>query len=93
MSETAQVTEEGAAPEAVGAVLGRLMGEFAATAGVILTELGPRLGLWDGLAMGAATAETVAARSGAAVPYVREWLSPPTRSTGSYDAAVPSGRL
>jgi hypothetical protein len=74
MTETVQVTEAGAAPEAVGAVLGRLMGDFAGTAGVILTELGLRLGLWDALAAGAATAETVAERSGTAVPYVREWL-------------------
>jgi Rv2258c-like winged HTH domain len=74
MSETTQVTEAGAAPEAVDAVLGQLMGDFAATAGVILTGLGLRLGLWDALAAGPATAETVAERAGAAVPYVREWL-------------------
>jgi SAM-dependent methyltransferase len=74
MSETAQVTEAAAAPEAVGAVLGQLMGDFAGAGGVILTELGLRLGLWDALATGPATAETVAERAGAAVPYVREWL-------------------
>jgi SAM-dependent methyltransferase len=74
MSETAQLTETAAAPEAVGAVLGQLMGDFAGAGGVILTELGLRLGLWDALAAGPATAETVAERAGAAVPYVREWL-------------------
>ena len=60
--------------EAVGAVLGQLMGDFAGRPGVILTALGLRLGLWDALAAGPATAETVAERAGAAVPYVREWL-------------------
>lgn len=79
-AEMAQATEmEGAmdaeaAAEATGAVLVRLMGDFAATAGVVLTELGMRLGLWDVLAGGPATAGTVAERAGAALPYVREWL-------------------
>ena len=61
-------------PDPVGAVLGQLMGDFAATAGVVLTALGRRLGLWDALAAGAAPAEVVAERAGAALPYVREWL-------------------
>ena len=90
MSETAQMTEAGAAPEAVGAVLGQLMGDFAATAGVILTELGLRLGLWDALAAGAATAETVAERAGAAVPYVREWLR--SQAAAGYVGYDPAGR-
>lgn len=46
----------------------------AATAGVVLTAFGRRLGLWDALAAGPAPAEVVAARAGAALPYVREWL-------------------
>lgn len=65
---------EEAAAEQVEAVLGRLVGDFAGTAGVVLTALGLRLGLWDALAAGPASAETVAERAGAAVPYVREWL-------------------
>jgi hypothetical protein len=54
--------------EATGAVLGQLMGDFAATAGVVLTALGRRLGLWDALAAGPAAAEVVAERAGAAPP-------------------------
>jgi hypothetical protein len=46
----------------------------AATAGVALTAFGRRLGLRDALAAGPAPAEVVAARAGAALPYVREWL-------------------
>jgi SAM-dependent methyltransferase len=73
VTETVEEKEQAAA-EAVGAVFGRLMGDFAATAGVVLTALGLRLGLWDALASGPAPAEAVAERAGAAVPYVREWL-------------------
>ena len=83
MSETMQVTEAGAAPEAVGAMLGQLMGDFAATAGVILTELGLRLGLWDALAAGPATAETVAERAGAAGSAPHE-IPLPVRNASSY---------
>jgi len=67
-----QVTPEQA--DATGAVLGQLMGDFAATAGVVMTALGRRLGLWDALAAGPAPAETVAKQASAALPYVREWL-------------------
>lgn len=73
MDTIAAVNEETAA-EPVAAVLGQLMGDFAGTAGVVLTALGLRLGLWDALAAGPARPETVADRAGAAVPYVREWL-------------------
>src|SRR5690348_8129538 len=61
-------------PDPVGAVMGQLMGDFAATAGVVLLALGRRLGLWDALAAGPASAEVIAVRAGAALPYVREWL-------------------
>ena len=72
--EAIEATGEEAAAEQVEAVLGRLAGDFAGTAGVVLTALGLRLGLWDALAAGPALPETVAERAGAAVPYVREWL-------------------
>ena len=72
--EAIEATGEEAAAEQVEAVLGRLVGDFAGTAGVVLTALGLRLGLWDALAAGPALPETVAERAGAAVPYVREWL-------------------
>ena len=62
------------ATEQVAAVLGRLMDDFAGTAGVVLTALGLRLGLWDALAAGPASTQTVAERADVAVPYVREWL-------------------
>lgn len=76
-------------PDPVGAVLGKLMGDFAATAGVVLTALGRRLGLWDALAAGPAQAEAVAERAGAALPYVREWLrSQAAAGYVSYDPAA-----
>lgn len=84
------VTQEHAeaASEATGAVLGQLMGDFAAAAGVVLTALGRRLGLWDALAAGPARAEAVAERAGAALPYVREWLrSQAAAGYVSYDPA------
>jgi hypothetical protein len=40
--------------DATGTVLGQLMGDFAATAGVVMTALGRWLGLWDALAAGPA---------------------------------------
>jgi len=61
-------------PDPVGAVMGQLMGDFAATAGVVLLALGRRLGLWAALAAGPASAEVIAVRAGVALPYTREWL-------------------
>ncbi len=76
-------------PDPVGAVLGQLVGDFAATAGVVLTALGRRVGLWDALAAGPAPAEAVAERAGAALPYVREWLrSQAAAGYVSYDPAA-----
>ena len=75
-------------PDPVGTVLGQLMDDFAATAGVVLTVLGRRLGLWDALSAGPASAEAVAERAGAALPYVREWLrSQAAAGYVSYDPA------
>jgi len=65
------------------------MGDFAATAEVVLTALGRRLRLWDALVAGAAPAEAVAERAGAALPYVREWLrSQAAAGYVSYDPAA-----
>ena len=61
-------------PDPVGTVMGQLIGDFAATAGVVLLALGRRLGLWDALAAGPASAEVIAVRADVALPYVREWL-------------------
>ena len=76
-------------PDPVEAVLGQLMGDFATTAGVMLTTLGRRLGLWDAPAAGPAPAEVIAVRAGAAPPYVREWLrSQAAAGYVSYDPAA-----
>ena len=91
---TDTVPGQEAAAEAVGAVLGQLMDDFAATGGVILTALGLKLGLWDALGAAPATAETVAERAGAAVPYVREWLrSQAAAGYVGYDPAAQTFRL
>ena len=84
---TTEVAPEQA--DAAGTVLGQLMGDFAATAGVVMTALGRRLGLWDALAAGPAQAGAVAERAGAALPYVREWLcSQAAAGYVSYDPAA-----
>jgi 2-polyprenyl-3-methyl-5-hydroxy-6-metoxy-1,4-benzoquinol methylase len=71
---TATTQDAGPTAAEVGEVLGRLMGDFSATAGTLLSTLGIRLGLWDALAAGPASAKTIARRAGAAVAYVGEWL-------------------
>lgn len=76
--------------DAAGAVLGQLMGDFAATAGVVLTALGRRLGLWDALAAGPAPAEVIAERASAALPYVREWLR--SQAAAGYVSCDPAGQ-
>jgi hypothetical protein len=53
--DTIKETGEAAAEE-MEVVLGWLVGDFAGTAGVVLTALGLRLGLWDALAGGPALA-------------------------------------
>ena len=70
MSET---TTAATATEVAG-VMERLMGDFAATAGTVLTAIGLRTGLWDALAEAPGSAESVAARAGVAAPYALEWL-------------------
>jgi len=72
-----EATGEAAAGEQVGAVLGRLVDDFAGTAGVVLTALGLRLGLWDALAAGpAGHAEgmDLITRAVVAPALVAEWL-------------------
>ena len=65
---------ESADPAEVGAVMGQLMADLAATSGMLLTLVGVRLGLWESLAAGPASPGELAARSSASEPYVREWL-------------------
>ena len=93
MTQTRQERTD-AAPDPAGEVLGQLMGDFAATAGVVLTALGRRLGLWDALEAGPGPADVIAERAGAALPYVREWLrSQAAAGYVTYDPAAETFRL
>jgi SAM-dependent methyltransferase len=59
-----------------GAFTGRVLGDTAAAATVVMAALGDRLGLFKSLAAeGPATSAGLAARSGLDERYVREWLS------------------
>ncbi|MBW3602781.1 MAG: class I SAM-dependent methyltransferase [Actinobacteria bacterium] len=56
-------------------VIGRLLSDMAATAGLQMIRLGVRTGLWQALADGAAlTPAELAERAGIAEAYAREWL-------------------
>lgn len=56
-------------------VMGRLMADLAATAGLQMTLLGIRTGMWKAMAgAGPMTPGELAARAGLVEPYVREWL-------------------
>lgn len=62
-------------PADVEQVMGSLLTDLAATAGVQMIHLGIRTGLWQAMAgAGPLSTAEVAARSGVAEPYVREWL-------------------
>lgn len=56
------------------ALLGQVVGDLGAVMAVPLVLLGDRLGLWEGLAGGAATAPELAGRTGLVDRYVQEWL-------------------
>ena len=57
-------------------VLGSLLTDIAATAGLQMIHLGIKTGLWKAMAgAGALTRAEVAKRSGVAEPYAREWLN------------------
>lgn len=62
-------------PADVDEVLGHLVTDMAATAGLQMIQVGIRTGLWRAMAgAGALTPADVAARAGVAQPYAREWL-------------------
>lgn len=62
--------------EQAGAFTGRVLGDTAAAATVVLAALGDRLGLFKSLANdGPATSAGLAARTGLDERYVREWLN------------------
>lgn len=62
-------------PAEVGEVMGRLMTDLAATAGLQAIHLGIRVGLWKAMAgAGALSPGEMGERAGVAEPYAREWL-------------------
>lgn len=62
-------------PTQTDEVMGRLLADMAATAGLQMIYIGIKTGLWKALADGQWLAATeVATRSGVAEPYTREWL-------------------
>jgi 2-polyprenyl-3-methyl-5-hydroxy-6-metoxy-1,4-benzoquinol methylase len=67
-------TTTDAATDAASAFTGRVLGDTAAVATVVLAALGDRLGLFASLATdGPATSDELAARTGTDERYVREW--------------------
>lgn len=59
----------------VEAVIGQLIGELGGSLGILLTDLGLRTGIWAALrGTGPITVADLAARTGVAVPLLREWL-------------------
>ena len=70
MSDTTTVD-----PAEVGEVVGQVVADLAASAGVQMTYLGIRTGLWKAMAgAGPVTVSEVAGRAEVAEPYAREWL-------------------
>ncbi len=62
-------------PADVEQVVGKLLADMAATAGLQMIHIGITTGLWEAMAGGGwLSAAEVAARSGVAEPYAREWL-------------------
>lgn len=62
-------------PAQIEEVMGKLLTDIAATAGLQMVHIGIRTGLWKAMADGEwRTPAEVAARSGVADPYAREWL-------------------
>src|SRR5262245_28860331 len=53
----------------------QVLGDLAASYGSVMTSIGDRLGLFDALAQGPLTSHELAARTGTAERYVREWLN------------------
>jgi SAM-dependent methyltransferase len=74
----------------VESVTDKIVDEMGASLGVLLSALGISGGIWQAMAgAGPLTADEVAARTGLAEPYVREWLR--SQAAGhylDYDAAA-----
>jgi SAM-dependent methyltransferase len=95
-SETTTTTTTTTIDEAVlEAFVGQVVGEMSASMAGLLTHLGDRLGLWAAMADGEpVTPAQLAARTGTAERYVREWLS--AQAAGGYvmyDPAAATFRL
>lgn len=87
---TAQMTVE---PAQVEELMGRLLNDLAATAGLQMTHIGIKVGLWKAMAgAGWLTPAEVATRSGVAQPYAREWLKHQAAS-GYVDYDADAGRF
>lgn len=67
--------------------VGKMLGDLGGAFGVPTTRIGYRLGLFDALATGSATAAELATRTGLAERYVREWaLAQAANGYVDYDA-------
>ena len=64
-----------AAPEAGEAFVQKALGDVAGTLTAALVVIGDKLGLYKALAEAPATSTELAARTGTAERYVREWLN------------------
>jgi SAM-dependent methyltransferase len=78
--------------DAIGAAMGRLLGDVASAATTVLITVGLRTGLWEALAEGPGTADDVAHRAGVATPYARDWLRALT-AAGYLTYAPQTGRF
>lgn len=76
--------------EKLNAFLGQIMGDLAAAGSAVLVVMGDRLGLYRGLAEhGPCTSHALAAATGTAERYVREWLAAQAAARYvSYDAGA-----
>lgn len=90
---TQMTTQATVDPAQVEELMGRLLNDLAATAGVQMTHIGIKTGLWKAMAGGGwLTTAEVATRSGVAQPYAREWLKHQAAS-GYVDYDPQSGRF
>jgi len=75
-------------PDKLNAFVGKMLGDLGAAASAALVIIGDKLGLYRELARGEAlSAAELAAKTGTAERYVREWLA--NQAAGGY---LPSAR-
>jgi SAM-dependent methyltransferase len=79
-------------PAQVEQLMGRLLTDMAASAGVQMIQIGIKAGLWKAMARaGQLSPAELAARAGIATPYAREWLR--HQAASGYVAYDPSTEL